>query len=101
MNGALGEALGKVYVEQYFAGDSKAKMVQMVKRHRGGDGADIDQLDWMSAATKVRAKEKLHAVANKIGYPDKWRDYTKLEVKPDDALGNYAAGGLRLRMTGS
>jgi endothelin-converting enzyme/putative endopeptidase len=49
---------------------------------------DLDQLDWMSAETKVRAKEKLHAVANKIGYPDKWRDYSKLEVKPDDALGN-------------
>jgi putative endopeptidase len=49
---------------------------------------DIDQLDWMSAATKTRAKEKLQQVANKIGYPDKWRDYTKLEVKPEDALGN-------------
>jgi putative endopeptidase len=49
---------------------------------------DIDNLDWMSAATKVRAKEKLHAVANKIGYPDKWRDYTKLIVKSDDAVGN-------------
>ena len=88
VNGALGEALGKVYVEQYFAGDSKAKMLEMVKDIEAAMGQDIDQLDWMSAATKVRAKEKLHAVANKIGYPDKWRDYSKLEVKPDDALGN-------------
>ena len=88
VNGALGEALGKVYVEEYFAGDSKAKMVEMVKDIEDAMGRDIDQLDWMSAATKVRAKEKLHAVANKIGYPDKWRDYSKLEVKPDDALGN-------------
>ena len=84
----LGEALGKVYVEQYFSGDSKAKMVQMVGDIEAAMDRDIDQLDWMSAATKVRAKEKLHAVANKIGYPDKFRDYTKLEIKPDEALGN-------------
>ncbi len=88
VNGALGEALGKVYVEQYFAGDSKAKMVQMVSDIEAAMDRDIDQLDWMSPATKTRAKEKLRAVANKIGYPDKWRDYSKLEVKPEDALGN-------------
>ena len=88
VNGALGEALGKVYVQQYFAGDSKAKMLEMVHDIEDAMGRDIDSLDWMSAATKVKAKEKLHAVANKIGYPDKWRDYTKLEVKADDALGN-------------
>jgi putative endopeptidase len=88
VNGALGEALGKVYVEQYFAGDSKAKMLEMVHDIEAAMGREIDQLDWMSAPTKARAKEKLQAVANKIGYPDKWRDYSKLEVKPDDALGN-------------
>jgi putative endopeptidase len=88
VNGALGEALGKVYVEQYFAGDSKAKMVQMVNDIEQAMGRDIDQITWMSGPTKVRAKEKLHEVANKIGYPDKWRDYSKLEIKPDDALGN-------------
>jgi endothelin-converting enzyme/putative endopeptidase len=88
VNGALGEALGKVYVEQYFAGDSKKKMVQMVADIEAAMDRDLDQLDWMSPATKARAKEKLRAVANKIGYPDKWRDYSKLEVKPDDALGN-------------
>ena len=88
VNGALGEALGKVYVEQYFAGDSKAKMTEMVADIEAAMGRDIDQLEWMSAATKVRAKEKLHEVTNKIGYPDKWRDYSKLEIKPDDALGN-------------
>ena len=88
VNGALGEALGKVYVAQYFAGDSKTKMVEMVKDIETAMDTDIDSLDWMSAATKVRAKEKLHAVANKIGYPDKWRDYSKLEVTPDDAFGD-------------
>ena len=51
-------------------------------------GRDIEQLDWMSAATKARAEEKLHAVANKIGYPDKWRDYSTLTVTRGDALGN-------------
>jgi endothelin-converting enzyme/putative endopeptidase len=88
VNGALGEALGKVYVEKYFAGDSKARMLQMVHDIEAAMDSDIDQLAWMSDATKVRAKEKLHLVSNKIGYPEKWRDYTKLEVKPDDALGN-------------
>jgi putative endopeptidase len=88
VNIALGEALGKVYVQEYFAGDSKAKMLEMVNGIEAAMDLDIDQLDWMSPATKVRAKEKLHLVANKIGYPDKWRNYAKLEVKPDDAAGN-------------
>ena len=88
VNGALGEALGKVYVDQYFAGDSKAKMLQMVHDIEAAMSTDIDQIDWMSPATKVRARQKLTAVANKIGYPDKWRDYSKLTIKPDDALGN-------------
>jgi len=92
VNGALGEALGQVYVQQYFAGDSKAKMLEMVHDIESAMERDLEQLDWMSAETKVRAKEKLHAVANKIGYPDKWRDYTKLEVKADDALGNKFRG---------
>jgi len=88
VDGAMGEALGKVYVQQYFAGDSKAKMLEMVSDIEHAMDLDIDHLDWMSETTKVRAKEKLHAVANKIGYPEKWRDYSSLEVKPDDALGN-------------
>jgi putative endopeptidase len=88
VNGAVGEALGKVYVDQYFAGDSKAKMVIMVKDIESAMSSDIDAIDWMSPATKVRAKEKLAGIANKIGYPDKWRDYSKLEIKPDDAVGN-------------
>ena len=88
VNGTLGEALGRVYVAQYFAGDSKAKMVEMVKDIETAMDKDIDSLDWMSAPTKLRAKEKLNAVANKIGYPDKWRDYSALEVKPDDAVGD-------------
>ncbi len=88
VNGAIGEALGKVYVAQYFAGDSKTKMLEMVGDIEHAMDADIDSLEWMSAPTKVRAKEKLNLVANKIGYPEKWRDYSALAVKPDDAVGN-------------
>ena len=88
VDGALGEALGQVYVQQYFAGDSKAKTLQMVNDIESAMDRDIDTLDWMSAPTKVRAKEKLHAVADKIGYPDHWRDYSKLEISATDAFGN-------------
>jgi putative endopeptidase len=85
---ALGEALGQVYVQQYFAGDSKAKTLQMVHDIEAAMDKDIDTLDWMTPATRVRAKEKLHAVADKIGYPDKWRDYSKIDISPTDALGD-------------
>lgn len=88
VDAALGEALGKVYVQHYFAGDSKERMLQMVHDIETAMDNDIDQLTWMSPETKTRAKQKLQLVANKIGYPEKWRDYSKLEVKPDDALGN-------------
>ena len=88
VNGSIGEALGKVYVDQYFAGDSKAKMLLMVHDIETAMGQDIDQIAWMSPATKARAHEKLAAVANKIGYPDKWRDYSKLAIAPTDGLGN-------------
>ncbi len=88
VNTALGEALGEVYVQQYFAGDSKKKMLEMVGDIEAAMSRDIDALEWMSVPTKLRAKEKLHLVANKIGYPDKFRDYTRLEIKAGDALGN-------------
>jgi endothelin-converting enzyme/putative endopeptidase len=88
VNSAIGEALGKVYVSQYFAGDSKAKTLEMVHDIEAAMGRDLDQLDWMSADTKKKAHEKLADVANKIGYPDKWRDYSKLSIIPTDAVGN-------------
>ena len=88
VDGSLGEALGEVYVKQYFAGDSKKKMLEMVADIEHAMDRDLDSLEWMSPATKVRAKEKLHGIANKIGYPDHWRDYTALEVKADDPVGN-------------
>ncbi|HWE85177.1 MAG TPA: M13 family metallopeptidase [Terracidiphilus sp.] len=87
-DGALGEALGQVYVAQAFPPSSKEATQQMVKDIEAAMDSDLDTLDWMSAETKAKAKEKLHAVANKIGYPDKWRDYTSLHVERGDALGN-------------
>jgi endothelin-converting enzyme/putative endopeptidase len=85
---ALGEALGKVYVQQYFAGDSKARTLQEVKDIEAAMDRDLDTLSWMGPATRVKAKEKLHAVVDKIGYPEKWRDYSKLEVTPTDTIAN-------------
>jgi putative endopeptidase len=85
---ALGEALGQVYVQQYFSADSKAKTLEMVHDIEAAMARDIDTLDWMSPATKIKAKEKLHAVADKIGYPEHWRDYSKLSVSPTDPVGN-------------
>jgi len=84
----LGEALGQVYVQQYFAGDSKAKTLEMVHDIESAMDADLDKLDWMGPETRIKAKDKLHLIANKIGYPEHWRDYTKLEISPSDALGN-------------
>jgi putative endopeptidase len=85
---ALGEALGQVYVEQRFSPEDKQRTLKLTQDVEAAMGRDIEQLDWMSAATKARAEEKLHAVANKIGYPDKWRDYSTLTVTRGDALGN-------------
>jgi len=85
---ALGEALGQVYVEQRFSPKDKARTLELTQDVEAAMGRDIEQLPWMSARTKARAKEKLHAVADKIGYPDKWRDYSTLTVTRGDALGN-------------
>ena len=85
---ALGEVLGKVYVAQYFGGDSKARTASEVKQIEAAMGKDLDQLEWMSPATKAKAHEKLAAIVDKIGYPNKWRDYSALTIKPGDSLGN-------------
>jgi putative endopeptidase len=87
-DGALGEALGQVYVKDAFPPSSKAATRQMVRDIEDAMDKDLDSLDWMSADTKAKAKDKLHAIANKIGYPDKWRDYSSLKIVRGDALGN-------------
>ena len=84
----LGEALGQVYVAKYFPPAAKLRALNMALAIEQAMDKDIDGLDWMSAETKVKAKEKLHGVMNKIGYPDKWRDYSALEIVSGDALGN-------------
>ena len=84
----LGEALGQAYVAKYFPPAAKGHAQDMTLAIEQAMDKDIDALDWMSPETKVRAKEKLHGVMNKIGYPDKWRDYSALEIVPGDALGN-------------
>jgi putative endopeptidase len=85
---ALGEALGQAYVAQRFSPQDKARTLELTKDIEAAMNRDLDQLTWMSPQTKMKAKEKLRGVANKIGYPDKWRDYTTLEVRAGDALGN-------------
>ncbi len=84
----LGEALGQVYVEKYFSPQAKQQALKMVKEIDTAMAAEINALPWMSAATKQQALVKLHGMANKIGYPDKWRDYSKLEIVRGDELGN-------------
>jgi putative endopeptidase len=84
----MGEALGQVYVAKYFPPEDKQRALNMTVAIEEAMGNDIDSLDWMSAETKVKAKEKLHTVMNKIGYPDKWRDYSKLEIIRGDSLSN-------------
>ncbi len=89
VNSALGEAVGKLYVERKFPPASKAAMDTLVENLRKGYAQHIANVPWMTAETKRVALEKLAAFRPKIGYPNKWRDYSKLEVKPGDAFGNY------------
>jgi putative endopeptidase len=87
-DGDLGEALGKAYVDLTFGKDGKQRTLDMVHHIETAMGQDLNQLTWMTPATKQRAIDKLHAVTNKIGYPDKWRDYSALQIVRGDALGN-------------
>ena len=86
-NSLLGEAVGEMYVSRYFPESSKRKMVTLVENLRTALGEHIDALEWMSDSTKVRAREKLAAFTVKIGYPDKWKDYSGLDIDP--AKGYY------------
>ena len=82
-NGVLGEAVGKMYVERYFPESSKKQMLKLVKNLQAALGEHIDSLDWMGDETKAKAHEKLDNFIIKIGYPDKWKDYSTLEVDPE------------------
>jgi putative endopeptidase len=84
----LGEALGQAYAAKYFSAQAKEQALNMVKEIESAMQTDIQSLTWMDQTTKQHALEKLHTVANKIGYPDKWRDYGKLEIVRGDEIGN-------------
>ncbi|MFT5313351.1 MAG: putative endopeptidase [Paraglaciecola sp.] len=85
----LGEVLGQQYVERHFSPAAKTKMDALVKNLTKAYGESIQQLDWMSEQTKVAALEKLNKFTPKIGYPNKWRDYSTLAIEADDLVGNY------------
>jgi len=88
VEGSLGEAVGKLYVKKYFPPSAKARMDSLVHNILAAYRVGIDSLAWMSPATKAQAKDKLAHFTVKIGYPDKWRDYSTLTIKRDDLLGN-------------
>lgn len=87
-NNALSEALGQLYVQKYFPAESKKRMIELVNNLRVSLGERIKQLAWMSDETKAKALDKLAAITVKVGYPDKWRDYSALEVSTDSYLAN-------------
>jgi putative endopeptidase len=88
LDGAMGEALGKLYVEKYFPPPNKARMEALVRNLIDAYRRDIDTLDWMSPGTKKGAQEKLAKLVTKIGYPAVWRDYGTLKISSDDLWGN-------------
>jgi len=88
VEGSLGEAVGQIYVERHFSPAAKARVSELVNNLTEAYRASISGLDWMSPATKVKALEKLDLFTTKIGYPDKWRDYSSLVITPDDLIAN-------------
>jgi putative endopeptidase len=87
-NGALGDAVGRIYVAHYFPASAKAKAQAMVADIKAAFAKRIDQLAWMSPQTRTKARAKLDTLIVGVGYPDKWRDYSKVEIARDQALGN-------------
>ncbi len=87
-NNALSEAIGQMYVQKYFPAEAKTRMLDLVGNLRNSLGERIKQLAWMSDVTKAKAIEKLDAITVKIGYPDKWRDYSALQVSTDSYVSN-------------
>lgn len=88
VDGALGEMVGKLYVDRYFQDAAKQRMDELIENLRGAFRVGIDELEWMTDATKVEAQNKLASFTTKIGYPDEWKDYSGLEVDENDLVGN-------------
>ncbi len=91
VDNSLGEALGQLYVKKYFSEDAKKRVQELVNNLQKAMGARMDKLDWMSDSTKQKAKEKLFAITKKIGYPDKWRDYSNVTVAKDKYFENIVS----------
>jgi putative endopeptidase len=91
INGSLGEAFGKLYVEKYFPAEAKAQMVELIDYLKKSFVVHINGLSWMSSTTKVKALEKLNKFTVKVAYPDKWKDYSKLNITPESKGGNLYA----------
>ncbi|NID05198.1 M13 family metallopeptidase [Luteibacter jiangsuensis] len=89
VNVDLGDAVGQIYVKKYFPASSRTEVQDMVKNILKAFDERVDTLDWMSAGTKQKAKAKIATIKVGVGYPDTWRDYSGLEVRPDDPLGNH------------
>jgi len=87
-DGALGEAVGQDWVKENFPGTSKANMEKLIKALENAMAEDLKTLPWMGEETKIEARKKLDAITDKIGYPDHWKDYSSIEVKRDELLGN-------------
>jgi putative endopeptidase len=94
VDGMLGEAVGRLYVEKHFSAETKARADAMVANLLAAFGRRIDALEWMTPETKAHAKQKLAGMQVGMGYPSKWRDYSGLEIKRDDPLGNAQRAGL-------
>ena len=88
IEGTVGDLVGKMYIERHFKPEAKQRIDRLVNNLKDAFSSGIDQLEWMSPETRRRAHEKLAQFTTKIGYPDKWRDWSKLEIRRDDLLGN-------------
>ncbi|SFR88143.1 putative endopeptidase [Dyella sp. OK004] len=87
-NGALGDAVGQIYVTRYFPASSKQQVQQMVSNIMAAFNDHVDTIDWMTPATRQKAKAKIATLKVGVGYPETWRNYASLDIRPDDALGN-------------
>ncbi len=86
--GVLGDVVGRLFVQRHFQPEAKARMDQLVQNLLKAYEISIRELPWMTPTTQQRASEKLAKFTTKIGYPEKWRDYSKLEIRADDLIGN-------------
>ncbi len=94
VNGDLGDAVGRLYVARYFPASSKRMVQDLVHNLMAAFDERVDALDWMTPATKSKAKAKIATLRVGVGYPDAWRDFTSLDIRPDDALGNARRASL-------